>query len=124
MRGGIDPTRQAADDGVVVTEGAVTSQRRELVEQALHVVEEVRPARMARDLDLLPGRQLGVGVADEGVGAILEPDDLRLDLHRRVFLGELLQLNDLAFDLGNRTLEFQIGVHGDSRFGGRRILAV
>ena len=86
---------------------------------AADVVEAMRPVGMARDLRLLPRRELGVGV-DEGL--------LRLLLQLRHLLGDGhgivvaavdgLELGDLAFQLGDRLLEVQIGADGG---GGRSI---
>ncbi len=50
-------TAEAADDGVIVAELAVARQRREIADQAIDIVEAMRPLRMARDLGLLPRRQ-------------------------------------------------------------------
>ena len=46
--------REAADDRRILAEGAVAGERRELAEQQPHIVGEMRPLRMARDLDFLP----------------------------------------------------------------------
>ena len=53
---------EAADDGLVLAEGAVAGQRRELLDQRGAVVLEMRPLRMARHQRLLPGRQRGIEV--------------------------------------------------------------
>jgi len=37
----------------------------------------------------------------------LQSADLGLDLHRRIFLGELAQLHDLAFEFGDGSFEFE-----------------
>ncbi|MEI9930484.1 MAG: hypothetical protein WDM89_08005 [Rhizomicrobium sp.] len=55
-----------------------------LIDQMAHIIGEVRPVLMPRDLNLLPGRELGIGVAHERVGLGLQPRDLAVDLHRRV----------------------------------------
>ena len=54
---------EAADDRLVLAEFAVAGERREIGDQAVDVIEAMRPLRMARDLRLLPGRQLGIEVA-------------------------------------------------------------
>ena len=104
------------DDREVVAKRAVAGQRRELVEQVAGIVGEMWAAGVASHLDFLPRGQLGIGVLDQAVGPRLESPDLGVDLHRRVFLGELAQLDDLAFQLGDGTFEFQASVHGDSGF--------
>ena len=55
----------AAHDGLVLGEVAVAGERREILDQGADEVEAMRPLGVARDLRLLPGRELGVGV-DEG----------------------------------------------------------
>ena len=67
---------EAALDRAVVAEGAVAGERRVILEQARDVVREMRPLGMARDLRLLPGVELGVGLAQQLLGARLEPGDL------------------------------------------------
>ena len=67
---------------------------------------------MARDLDLLPGRELGVGVLDQLVGLGLEAGDVGVDLHRGIAGRELAQFDDLAFQFGDGAFEVQISVHG------------
>ena len=54
---------EAADDRIVLAEGAVAGQRREIGEQPGDVVDAMRAIRVAGDLRLLPRRQLPVKVA-------------------------------------------------------------
>ena len=51
-------TAEPADNGGVVAELAVAGQRHEIGDQPGDVVEAMRPLRMARDLRLLPRRQI------------------------------------------------------------------
>ena len=53
----------AADHRRILGEGAVAGERHELVDQPGDVVEAVRPLGMARDLHLLPRRQLRIALA-------------------------------------------------------------
>ncbi len=46
---------KSADNGLVIGELAVATKLDELLDQARHVVDEVRPVRMTGDLGLLPG---------------------------------------------------------------------
>ena len=55
---------EAADDRVVVAELAVAGKRRELGDQLRHIVEAMRPRRPARDLRLLPGREVVVELGE------------------------------------------------------------
>ena len=67
---------EAADDGLVVAELAVAGERHELGDQPGDVVEAMRPLRMAGDLRLLPGRQLGVELLQRRAAFAFEPADL------------------------------------------------
>ncbi len=53
-------TPEAADDGGVLAEGPVARERREIGDEARHIVAEMRPLRVTCDLGLLPGRQIHV----------------------------------------------------------------
>jgi len=66
----------------------------------------MRPFGMARDLGLLPGCQLAVGLAQQLPGARLEPRDLVAKLQIAT-LGKVAQLLDLALELADRFLEVQ-----------------
>ncbi len=101
-------TRQPRHHGLVFAKGAVAGQWREIVQHVLGIIQEVRTARMTRHLHLLPRRQAGIGVGHQRSGAALKPFDLALDIHAGVVLGELLQLDDLALQLCDGPLEFQI----------------
>ena len=68
---------------------------------------------MARHLHLLPGRQPRIGVGHQRAGAALQPLHFAIDVHVGIFLGELSQLDDLAFQLGDGTFEFQV-MHGSN----------
>ena len=68
---------------------------------------------MAGDLRLLPGRQLGVEVAQRLRAPCLEPADLVGD-GDGVALGlQRAQLLDLGLELGHRLFEVEIGAHCD-----------
>jgi len=61
--------RQPALDRAVVTEGPIASERGIVVEQAGDVVREMRALRLARDLGLLPGGELGISLPQQPFGA-------------------------------------------------------
>ncbi len=61
-------TAEPAHDGFVLGEIAVTRERREILNEGRHIIEAMRPLRMAGDLRLLPGRQLAVRVDGEPPG--------------------------------------------------------
>ena len=75
----VDP-REAADDRGVVRKRAVAGQRQEIVGDAGDIILEMRPVGVARDLRLLPRRQLGIGVAQQLVRFGLELADFGIDI--------------------------------------------
>ncbi len=101
---------EPAHDRLVVGKGTVARQRHEVGDEPGDVVAEMRPLEMARDQGLLPGRQLGIGLP----GQLL---DLGLQLRHflgdvdLVALGEMLQLGNLAFELGDRFFKVEEGGH-------------
>src|SRR2546426_8243398 len=104
--GRVAEARQAADDRGVVGEGAVAVQLLEMREQHLHIIQRVRPLRMARHLRHLPGRQLAVDVLGKRLAALGEPLDLLRDVDRGV-VRHVAQLLDALLELGDRLLEFE-----------------
>jgi len=108
---------EPADDGAVLAEVAVAGQRCEVLDQAGHVVLHVRPVRMARHLGLLPGRQLGVGLAQQPLGLALQARDFLRDVDV-IVVREVAQLLDLALELGDRLFKIQkIGHSCPAGFG-------
>ena len=103
-----EPTEpaQAADDGAVLAVEPVAGERREILDQRLGIVLEMRPVGVARDLGLLPGGELGVGLRQQLGGAALEPDDLVGDVELAA-VGEQAQLLDLALELEDRLFEVE-----------------
>ncbi len=112
---------EAADPGqdrLIVGEGAVAGQGRKILDQLGDVVLDVRPVRMARDLGLLPGIELAVGLRQELGGAALEAGDLV----GQIELGaarQMAQLLDLALELGDRLFEIEKAAHPRSGTGWR-----
>jgi hypothetical protein len=100
--------REAADDGGIVGESTVAVQLFEAFENAVRVVERVRPLRMTRDLRDLPRAELAVDVAGEGLTFFLEPRDLLGNVDGRIVLDEA-QLFDLGFELRHGLLEIEEG---------------
>ena len=98
--------RQAADDGLVVSELAVSAQLDEVGEQPGDVIHQVRPLRVARDLRLHPGIKRGVGLVPHLRGLAAQAGDLGLEgvLGR----GQQRQLLDLGFQIGDRLFEIEI----------------
>ena len=94
----------------VLAEGAVTRQGHVVGDQAVDVALGVRPFGVARHLDALPGRQLGVGRAQLLLHPVLQAHDLLgdIDIAR---VRQMPELGNLAFELRNRLLEVEIGGH-------------
>jgi hypothetical protein len=99
---------EPALDRPIVAERAVAGERGIILEQPGDVVGEVRPLGVARDLGLLPGVELGIGLAQQPFGAPLEPRDLVGEVEVAA-VAEVTQLLDLAFQLADRFLELQQG---------------
>ncbi len=103
---------EPAHDGLVLGEIAVAGQRREVLDQGLHIVETMRPLWVAGDLCLLPGRELSIGIEERRPRLLLELLNLFGNRHApspsRAFSSR-----DLAFELGYRLLEVEIGANGD-----------
>ena len=95
---------RAADDGVVIGKAPIAVQLVEPGEEALDVVERVRPGRMPRDEHALPGRQVGVDLGADLFGARAERVDRPLALRRPRQHAEGL---DLLQQHANRFFEFK-----------------
>lgn len=105
---------EAAETGLdrfVLGKLAVAGERGEVFEEFGSVVEEMRALRMARDLRLLPGGQLGVDVGHRLAGAHFQPADLIRRVDALIFLGKLAKLVDLAFEIRDGLFEIEVIVH-------------
>ena len=100
----------AADDGAILGEGAVAGERHELGQQRVEIGAAVRPVGMARELHLLPRRELGEGLGQEPARLGLEPADLVGDIDVAAG-GEMTQLFDLALEFRQRLLEIEEVAH-------------
>ncbi|MNU70231.1 hypothetical protein D3C71_596330 [compost metagenome] len=98
-------------DGGVFGKFAVTGERREIGEQRFGIIDKMRTLRMARDLRFLPGVQLGIDVLHRVVDARFQTVDLLRGVYALVFIGKLLQLDDLALKVRDRFFEVEIIVH-------------
>src|SRR5215467_8715824 len=99
-------------DGGIFGEVAVAGERREILDQRAHVVEAVWPVGMARHLRLLPGRQLRIGVGKGLLRLLLKLGDLLGNARGTLIDVDRPKFGDLAFELGDRLLEVEIGAHG------------
>src|SRR5690606_14958221 len=98
-------------DGFVIGEFAVAGKRGEFGEQPVDIFQAVRTVRMAGDLRLLPWRQLAVDVLQRIGRTLLEATNLITHLDAALFLRELLQLQNLAFEVGDGFFKIEIVVH-------------
>src|SRR5207302_1367433 len=87
---------------------AIAVQLVELAADRVQVVERVRPLRMARELRDLPRREAREDAGGELAALRLQPADLLLNVDLGV-RGDVLELLDLRFELGNRLFEIQEG---------------
>ena len=72
---------------------------------------------MARHLGLLPWRQLLVDLAQRVRRPLLQPRDLFGDVDRLAAIVQLLEFEDLAFEVGNGLFEIEVVVHSLAEFG-------
>lgn len=103
--------RQPHHQCPILAKQPVAGKRREFIEKIARIIEEMRPAWMARHQRLLPGCELGIGLLDQRIDLALQAADIVLDVHGRVLSRKLLQVHDLAFEVGNRLFEFEICGH-------------
>ena len=115
---------------IVLAEEPVAGERRELGDELLDIVREMRPLRMAGDLDLLPGSERGVEIGERLGGLGLELRQLLGDGDALAPLGQRAQFLHLGFELGDGLFEIEIGAHGRRCFlmigglgGGRKLAA-
>ena len=103
---------ESADDRPVVGVDPVAVQFDEIRDHFADVVHRVGAERMARNLDLLPRRQILVNLPARFADLFLHPIDLERDVDV-LRLAERLKLLQLLFQLDDRFLERQcIGRHG------------
>src|SRR5204862_6759313 len=94
-----------------VAEGATACQRRESRDQPLDEIRGMRPLRMACHLHLLPGRQLGIGLAQLAINLRPEPRHFFCDVEIGA-VREMPELLDLSLELRDRLLEVEKMPHG------------
>ena len=82
-----------------------------LLDQAGDGIQAMRPLRMARDLRLLPGREIGIELLERQRRLDLEPVDLIADGDRAAGLGHGAQFFDLGLQFGHRLFEIEIAAH-------------
>ena len=92
----------------------VTGERREFVDQPADIGRTVRPVGMAGDLDLLPGRQVGIGLAQQTLGFALQFTDFIGDIYF-TGIGQVAKFFNLAFQLRDGPFEIKKGLHAVRR---------
>ena len=103
----LEPAK-AGDDGLVLAEGAVAGQRREIGQELARVFGKMRALWMPRDQDLLRGRQRRVKIGERLGGFRLQLVQFVGDGDRVALAGELAQLLDFCFQFGDRLFEIEI----------------
>jgi hypothetical protein len=72
----------------------------------------MRPLRVARDLGLLPGRQVLIELSEGGCGLRFQPRNLFIDLDLATAIGLYgSQLLDFGFEFGDRFFKIEIRAH-------------
>ena len=71
----------------------------------------MRPVRVARNLGLLPRVQLAIDLGHGVAGPGFEPGNFIASVDALVLTGEFSQLEDFAFQVGDRFFEIKIIVH-------------
>ena len=80
--------------------------------EGFDMMEELaKTLRVARDLGLLPGCEPAVDVGERLVGAGGEPVDFVVDGDRAGIARQRFEFGDLAFEVGDRLFEIEIGLH-------------
>ena len=104
---------QAADDRLVLAEGAVTGEGGKILHQAVDIMGGVGTVGVAGNLGFLPRRQFFVGLPKLPVDLALEALDFGPDVDLAA-AAQAAQLLDLGLELGDRLLEIQVAVgsHG------------
>ena len=107
----------------VLGEIAVAGERHEILDQRGDIVEAMRPVGMARDLRLLPGRQLARRSPARAVFAFCSSSLTSSPMETELSVAlQRFQILDLAFQLGDRLFEIEIGAyHHRARATGRQI---
>ncbi len=95
-----------ADDGWIVGEAPVPVELPEALEDLVDIVLGIGTPGMAGDLGYLPGGQAAVDLLRLAAGLALEPLDLFADVEVGL-VGDIAQLLDLRFQLGDRLLEVE-----------------
>src|SRR5262249_14272865 len=98
---------EAGDDGRVVGEAAVAVQLDEPRKEAIDVVLGVGPRRVARQLHLLPGRQVGEDLLLQLARARVRQSDVGAQLGRAA--ADAHELLDLSLELDDGALEVEGG---------------
>ena len=107
-------TAKAADNRLVIGEGAIACKRCEVVNEPGGDVVEFRPVHMAGYLRFLPRRQLCIGLFKLLQGFLAEFGNILFDLNIAAIL-KPFQLADFAFQISNRLLKIKEIIHKPSR---------
>ena len=102
-------TAEAAQQRFVLAEFAVARERRELGDQRIDEIGQMRPLRMAGDQGFLPRRQVVIEVAERLRGLVLDPRNLFAD----VAAGgrQCAQFVDLGVEFGDWLFEIKVAAH-------------
>ncbi|GJE72516.1 hypothetical protein CHKEEEPN_4073 [Methylorubrum podarium] len=102
---------EAAEDRLVLAEAAIAGQRREFLDEAGTVIDEMWSLRVTGDLRLLPGGEGGVDLGERLRGLRLQAPDLLADRDGAVALAQRLEFLELRLEFRDGLLEVEIGAH-------------
>src|SRR5207253_10196215 len=103
---------KAADDRMIVGEGAIPVQFDEAIAQAADVVQGRGPLEVAGDLCPLPGRQARIDLGLQLMES--RPELIEIFLTPAARVGGGGKLFELILQLGDRLFKVEIFAHGDS----------
>ena len=102
---------EAADNGIVVAEFAVTGKWHEIADEPGNVVEAMWSLRMPRNLSFLPRREFRIELLQRQRSLHLEPGNFLTDGDRSVAFAHRTQFFDLGLQFGHRFFEVEIAAH-------------
>ena len=107
----------AAHDGLVVREGAIARQRREIGDQPGEIIAEMRALLVPGDLRLLPGGQRQIEVGERLLRLDFEPGQLLANGDALAAARQGAQLLDLGLELGDGFFKIEISANGHGSRG-------
>ena len=99
-------TRQSANDGKIIGHMTIPMKFHKIGEDAVEIVQRIRPVGVAGNLRDLPGREIAVDVLGQLLAFFAKLFNFGRNIHCRFTL-HIPQLLDLVFKFGNGLLKIQ-----------------